>query len=133
MPLAVIRCLVGAWFSVRLCKGYSHSSAPGTLLPNGSVSFGGFAVSAVLCVHDVIIFNSLLLAPYHLVTKPYSLSDCLSQLFSLPSLLPVPWVSPQPSLPGLTVSRLPYSGYLPHEHHGNLQKCKPSPVLRDVR
>lgn len=72
MPLAVIRCLVGAWFSVRLCKGCSHSSAPGALFPNGSVS--------------LVV---LLLVPSFVCTMSSSLT-----LFSLPLTI---W-SPSPTL-----------------------------------
>ena len=120
MPLVLIRCPLGAWFSVRLCKGYSPCTSPGTLLPSGSVSVGGLVVSTVLHVHDVIIFNFPLPVPYHLVTKPCYLSVLHS--FSLsPSPLPVPCVSPH-WLPGLPDFMLPHPGHPPHGHPGDLQK-----------
>ena len=122
MPPAVIRCLLGAWFSVRLCKGYSPSSSPGALLPSGFVSDGSLVVSTVLCVHDVIIFNFPLPAPYHLVTKPCCLSVCLFLTASLfPSPLPVPCVSPH-WLPGSPWLQATVPGHPPYGHPGDLQK-----------
>lgn len=80
----VTRYLLGVLFYVRLCKGCSPSPSPGALLPSGSVSVGGLAVSTVLCVHHVIILNSPLADSSIWSSRP---ALCLSVLHS--SLPPI--------------------------------------------
>lgn len=123
MPPAVTRYLLGAQFYVRLCKGYSPSSSPGAFLPNRSVFVGGFAVSAVLCMHDVVIFNSHLPSPLPSDHQAL-LSVYLSFIASLPPIAAASALGqPSPTLPVLPDSRLPHPGHPPHGHHGDLQKC----------
>ncbi|XP_066106429.1 ribosomal biogenesis protein LAS1L isoform X2 [Saccopteryx bilineata] len=88
---------------------------PALFLPSGSVSVGGCAVGAVLCVYCVVIFNSSLPESCHLVIKPCS---CPS---SFPASLPPISTArapgqPSPPLPALPPSGRPRLGRPPHGH-----------------